>query len=138
MFAYNETVAQEYFPMTKEEALSKGLRWQEPNTKNYNVTLSFVDATQVKFTINTQTTSLLNKSQSYTLSDKTSIYVSDILYQDFAGGIHSATFYLGKDKTELIDLNIKDVDSTNSLIIYNNTIVENSLIYLTPTSSSPF
>ena len=38
MFAYNETVAQEYFPMTKEEALAKGLRWQDPNTKNYNIT----------------------------------------------------------------------------------------------------
>ena len=39
MFAYNETIAQEYFPMTKEEALSKGLRWQDPDTKNYNITL---------------------------------------------------------------------------------------------------
>ena len=90
--------------------------------KNYNTTLDFVDATKAKFTINGQTTSLLNKSQSYILSDKTSIYVSDILYQDFAGGIHSTTFYLGKDKTELIDTYIKDVDSTNSLIVNNNTI----------------
>jgi len=24
--------------MTKEEALAKGLRWQDPNTKNYNIT----------------------------------------------------------------------------------------------------
>ena len=39
MFAYNETVAHEYFPMTKEEAISKGLRWQDPDTKNYNITL---------------------------------------------------------------------------------------------------
>ena len=38
MFAYNETVAQEYFPITKEEALAKDLRWQDPNTKNYNIT----------------------------------------------------------------------------------------------------
>ena len=28
-FAYNETVAQDYFPVTKEEALSKGLKWKE-------------------------------------------------------------------------------------------------------------
>ncbi|MFA6520636.1 MAG: hypothetical protein WCT44_03460 [Candidatus Paceibacterota bacterium] len=39
MFAYNETVAQEYFPLTKEEALSRGLRWQDPNTKNYDITI---------------------------------------------------------------------------------------------------
>ncbi len=38
-FAYNETVAQEYFPLTKEEALKKGLRWQEPDIKNYQATL---------------------------------------------------------------------------------------------------
>jgi len=90
--------------------------------KKYNVTLDFVDAIRVKFTVNAQTTSLLNKSQFYILSDNTSIYVSDILYQDFAGGIHSATFYLGRDKTELQDANIKDVDSTNFLIVNNNTI----------------
>lgn len=39
MFAYNETVAQEYFPMTKEEALKRGLRWQDQNTKSYNITI---------------------------------------------------------------------------------------------------
>ena len=38
MFAYNETIAQEYFPMTKEQALSKGLRWHDPYNKNYNIT----------------------------------------------------------------------------------------------------
>lgn len=29
LFAYNETLAQEYFPMTKEEVLAKGWRWKE-------------------------------------------------------------------------------------------------------------
>jgi len=90
--------------------------------KKYNVTLDFVDAIQTKFTINAQTIPLLTKSQFYVLSDSTSIYVSDILYQDFAGGIHSATFYFGRDKTELQDANIQDVDSTNFLIVNNNTI----------------
>ncbi|MBU1911074.1 hypothetical protein KKG16_01525 [Patescibacteria group bacterium] len=28
-FTYNETVAQEYFPLTKEEALSKGWKWRD-------------------------------------------------------------------------------------------------------------
>ena len=28
-FAYNETMAQEYFPLTKEEALAKGYKWKE-------------------------------------------------------------------------------------------------------------
>jgi len=29
-FAYNETIAQDYFPLTKEEILSKGYRWIDP------------------------------------------------------------------------------------------------------------
>ena len=39
MFPYNDTVAEEYFPMTKEEVLAKGLKWQQPDTKNYSITV---------------------------------------------------------------------------------------------------
>lgn len=35
-FAYNETLANEHFPLTKEEALSRGFTWQDPDkTSNY-------------------------------------------------------------------------------------------------------
>ncbi len=34
-FGYNETTAQEYFPMTKEEVLSKGWKWKDEDDKNY-------------------------------------------------------------------------------------------------------
>jgi len=37
-FAYNETIAQEYFPLTKEETLKTGYRWKDPETKNYTIT----------------------------------------------------------------------------------------------------
>jgi hypothetical protein len=37
-FAYNETITQEYFPLTKEEALEKGYRWKDPDLKEYKVT----------------------------------------------------------------------------------------------------
>ena len=33
-FGYNETLAKEYFPMTRDEALAKGFRWQEQSTGN--------------------------------------------------------------------------------------------------------
>jgi hypothetical protein len=39
LFAYNETLAQEYDPLTKVEALAKGFRWRDPDTKDYKVTL---------------------------------------------------------------------------------------------------
>ena len=36
-FAYNETIAQEYFPLTKEEALKKGFAWQDEEERNYKI-----------------------------------------------------------------------------------------------------
>ncbi|MBI2623692.1 MAG: hypothetical protein HYW65_03935 [Candidatus Liptonbacteria bacterium] len=37
-FGYNETVAQEYFPLTKAEAEAKGFNWREPEERQYTVT----------------------------------------------------------------------------------------------------
>ncbi len=36
-FCYNETIAQEYFPLTKEEALKQGYRWKEKEERNYKI-----------------------------------------------------------------------------------------------------
>ena len=38
-FAYNESVAQEYNPLNKEEVLALGFRWREPETKDYTPTV---------------------------------------------------------------------------------------------------
>lgn len=38
LWAYNETVAHQWFPLTKEQALEKGFKWQDPVEKNYKVT----------------------------------------------------------------------------------------------------
>ena len=38
-FAYNETIAQDYFPKTKEEVLALGMRWRDPENKQYEITL---------------------------------------------------------------------------------------------------
>ncbi|MFA6189898.1 MAG: hypothetical protein WC711_00045 [Candidatus Staskawiczbacteria bacterium] len=42
-FAYNETIAQELFPITKEEALKQGYRWAEPEAKKHTITLQTGD-----------------------------------------------------------------------------------------------
>lgn len=34
-FGFNETLGKEYFPMTRDEALAKGYRWQEQNTGTF-------------------------------------------------------------------------------------------------------
>lgn len=36
-FAYNETIAQEYFPLGKEEALSQNHRWEDVEVRNYKI-----------------------------------------------------------------------------------------------------
>ena len=36
-FSYNETIAQEYFPLTKEEALKQGYKWKEKEARNYKI-----------------------------------------------------------------------------------------------------
>jgi CxxC-x17-CxxC domain-containing protein len=34
-FGYNETIAQDYFPLTKEQAVDKGYKWKDVDPKNY-------------------------------------------------------------------------------------------------------
>jgi len=36
-FAYNETIAQEYFPLSKEEAIERGYSWQKEEERNYTI-----------------------------------------------------------------------------------------------------
>ncbi len=42
-FSYNETIAQEYFPLTKEEALKQGYKWKEKETRNYKIDIKNED-----------------------------------------------------------------------------------------------
>ena len=42
-FYYNETIAQEYFPLDKAVASRFGFRWKEQGTKNYKASLDFKD-----------------------------------------------------------------------------------------------
>ncbi len=38
-FAYNESTAQEHFPLTEESAIEKGFSWRKPDERNYQITL---------------------------------------------------------------------------------------------------
>jgi len=42
-FAYNETIAQEYFPLTKEQALEQGYSWRDPETRDIKITVKAED-----------------------------------------------------------------------------------------------
>ncbi len=64
------------------------------NCIDYEMTLMYVDNTQAKFSLNGEITDVLRKGDSWRLADGTSITLNSILYQSYAGGIHSATFCL--------------------------------------------
>jgi len=42
-FSYNETIAQEYFPLTKEQALNQGCKWKDKEARNYNIDIKTED-----------------------------------------------------------------------------------------------
>ncbi|OGI80996.1 hypothetical protein A3B93_00590 [Candidatus Nomurabacteria bacterium RIFCSPHIGHO2_02_FULL_42_24] len=42
-FAYNESIAQEYFPLTKEEVLKQGYKWKDREARNYQIDLKTED-----------------------------------------------------------------------------------------------
>ncbi len=39
LFAYNETAAYDFYPISKEEALSRGYQWKDKEKKNYTTTI---------------------------------------------------------------------------------------------------
>jgi hypothetical protein len=42
-FCYNETIAQEYFPLIKEQAISQGYKWKEKIERDYNIDIKSQD-----------------------------------------------------------------------------------------------
>ena len=36
-FCYNESLSQDYFPLTKEQAISQGYKWKDKEERNYNI-----------------------------------------------------------------------------------------------------
>ena len=101
----------------------------EGNTKTYNidgtdyeVTVDFVDADSTKLTINGEGTRDIKDGDTDKMSDGITIGISEILYQNYAGGVHSVTFFLGAQKMELKDTDINDVDGSSGLKIDDETI----------------
>ncbi|PIN87692.1 hypothetical protein COV12_02520 [Candidatus Woesearchaeota archaeon CG10_big_fil_rev_8_21_14_0_10_32_24] len=90
--------------------------------KTYDVTLSYVDSTYVKFVVNGEQSDKLQVGDTFKLADGNEIGVSESLYQSYAGGVHSADFFLGASKIELADTDITDTDSSTALKVGTETI----------------
>jgi hypothetical protein len=65
------------------------------------VSVTVTSTTAAEFTVDGETTNAMDKGDTYKLDDGTYIGVSKITYQNFAGGIMQASFYLGADKIQM-------------------------------------
>ncbi|MBI4152710.1 hypothetical protein HY495_03300 [Candidatus Woesearchaeota archaeon] len=91
--------------------------------KSYDVALSYVDTTYAKFTVNGEQSDKLQVGDTFKLADGNEVGVSEILYQNYAGGVHSADFFLGASKVELRDNDITTLATgENSLKVGTETI----------------
>jgi len=57
-FCYNETIAQEYYPLTKKQAISQGYRWKDKEERNYDIDIKNSD---IPDNINDIDVSIINK-----------------------------------------------------------------------------
>jgi len=106
---------------------------------DYDVSLDSIsgDPEEARFTINGETTSGVEDGDTEVLEDGTTIGVTDITYQDYAGGIHSASFTLGADKYVLdsgersVEHNEEDISGLTVEITSSNTTSEASIEAIT-------
>ncbi|MBT4539406.1 hypothetical protein HOC32_03930, partial [Candidatus Woesearchaeota archaeon] len=96
---------------------------------DYDVAVTFVDADEVAFVVNGEATGKLNDGETYTLADGNDVGVSNILYQDYAGGIHSADFFLGANKLYMTD-NISDTAASGTEIKVNEETIDGAVPYI--------
>ena len=122
----------------KDTLIEKQTKTYTISGKDYETTLNFVDADEAQFVINGQTSRKMKDGDTDKLSDGTTIGVTDVLYQDYAGGIHSATFFIGANKLEIKDTSITDVVSSNQLKVDDNTIDDAPVIIEGTTTNTTF
>lgn len=104
--------------------------------KEYDVSLSFIDADECKFIVNGETGDLLEDGETDKLSDGTNIGVSEVLYQDFAGGKQQCEFFLGADELELTDTNFNDDVFDDSGVEANEESIEDAKVKIRATTDS--
>jgi len=88
---------------------------------SYTVSALVSSATEMTITVDGEASSKLNDGDT-TVVNGINVGVTDITYQDYAGGIQQGTFFLGADKIELEDatamkVNTETISDTNVTIV---------------------
>jgi hypothetical protein len=104
---------------TKDTILEGDSKTFSVNDVEYDVSLLYTNTNAAKFTVNGESTDELAAGETDKLADGTIIGVTEVLYQAYAGGVHSATFFLGADKVEL--------QNGSSLVVGDETYSESTV-----------
>jgi hypothetical protein len=94
---------------------------QSDSVGGHSVTLDFVDSDSAKFTVDGNSLDVNEGDYKKVPGTDSYLVVTDVSYQDYAGGIQSAEFSIGSGKIELIsgeeaELNTEDIDGLEVLI----------------------
>ena len=106
--------------------------------QNYEVQLSEINANEATFMINGEATSKLQVGGTWVLGGANTLGVSNVLFQDYAGGIHSASFFLGAQKVELRDDQVTDVTGAYNVKIGSEDIDGTTVIIMGTDNNSTF
>jgi hypothetical protein len=96
----------------------------------YDVALTFVDADEAAFTVNGEATGKLEDGETHTLADGNDVGVSSILYQNYAGGVHQASFFIGANKLYLADTNITDTTYDSNEVKVNEETIDGMTVLI--------
>jgi len=115
---------------TSDTILEGATNTYEVNGVEYEVSLMSVSSdgttNKVQFSVNGESLTKLADGESDVLGDGTNLGVTEITYQSYAGGIHSATFFLGADKVEL---------EHNKALKVNEETISEATVLITATES---
>lgn len=104
-------------------------------SNSYVVSIAYVSATEVKLSVNGETTNSLAELATYKLSDGSYIGIKDILYNAKETGISSVEFSIGKGKLKLtsgseVQVNDQAVPGLESVITNSSGAISSSTIAL--------
>jgi hypothetical protein len=115
---------------TKDTLLEGEAKTFTVKGKEYDVKCLYTNTGVAKFSVNGELTDELAVGETDKLADGTIFGLTEVLYQSYAGGVHSATFYIGADKLVLEDsssLVVGDETYSESPVSISYTISSNVL-----------
>jgi hypothetical protein len=102
----------------------------------YDVSISYIDSSNVKLSINGETTNTLRNGDTFKLKDGSYVGIKDVLSQGYSGGVSQVEFSIGSGKLDLVDgstvqMNDNTINGLNAFVVpgSSNTLNEFGLTW---------